>query len=627
MIRIKLGNPKTIRAKILGATSVVTILIALVTVTVCFTIFQSFLKKNQIQSAEFNLQLVSNNVSTDMKDVIYFSKWCCSNKDILNYLTVMQDKDKLAVAVRTDRTLRPLVLTAFDRLMEEYYGTKPSSYIGRVIISTENTKNFIQVMITSGGNSSDASKIVADSDFFPALYGAGDYIWTGFAQDPFVKAEEPILPLVRPVYDEFSTATVGWIHLAISPRIITDYLRSFPLEEDSQLYITIGDKTYSVTGHLLRETTLDYSIIKDISDNATNPQTSVREIRFADGKNRSIITFPLGVDGWYLSQVLSHQQLGEQRRLYVGIVLVIVLIILTMGIVLACYMNRCINQPVGLVRDKIDRIAAGDFSLDPSIEWAHEIGDIGRGINHLSQEVVSLMNRRVADEKQKKDLEYQILQSQINPHFLYNTLNSIKWMATIQNASGIAEMTTALARLMKNVSKGTAALIPLREELDLVRDYFLIQQYRYGGSLTITYEVSEERIYDCLIHRFTLQPIIENAMFHGIEAKGCAGQIKVQADVVEDDGIEVLKLSVTDNGIGMSEETIHNVLSGETKPQTKAVFFKQVGIRNVNLRIKYEFGDKHGITIVSTPGEYTTMTISMPYRTAGLNEITGDEKL
>ena len=91
-------------------------------------------------------------------------------------------------------------------------------------------------------------------------------------------------------------------------------------------------------------------------------------------------------------------------------------------------------------------------------------------------------------------------------------------------------MTTALARLMKNVAKGTAARIPLREELDLVKDYFLIQQYRYGGSITIEYQIEDEKLLDCLIHRFTLQPIVENALFHGIEPKGCAGRVVIRAE-------------------------------------------------------------------------------------------------
>lgn len=116
--------------------------------------------------------------------------------------------------------------------------------------------------------------------------------------------------------------------------------------------------------------------------------------------------------------------------------------IISLGCLLTILLNKIISQPIKRLSLKIDAIADGDFSRDSEIEWNHELGSIGRGINNMSENIVTLMDKRVADEKQKKDLEYQILQSQINPHFLYNTLNSIKWMATIQNATGIADMTT-----------------------------------------------------------------------------------------------------------------------------------------------------------------------------------------
>lgn len=219
------------------------------------------------------------------------------------------------------------------------------------------------------------------------------------------------------------------------------------------------------------------------------------------------------------------------------------------------------------------------------------------------------MDKRVEDEKQKKELEYQILQSQINPHFLYNTLNSIKWMATIQNATGIAEMTTSLARLLKSISKGTRQLIPIREELELLKDYVLIQNYRYGGIVKVDYSIPDETLLGYVIPKLTLQPIVENAIFHGIEAKGENGIITVTLYKKEQD----LYIDITDNGIGMSPELINQVLSGSSE-DAKSDFFRKVGIHNVNLRLKYTFGENYGIQIHSKEGEYTTMIIILPLR-------------
>ncbi len=227
-------------------------------------------------------------------------------------------------------------------------------------------------------------------------------------------------------------------------------------------------------------------------ENATlSPGTQARLVELPDKSRRTMITCPLGVDGWYISYILSEKEYQVQRQAYILIILAILFVIVLMGLVLLFLLNCIINAPVDKIRGKVLAISEGDFSRDPSIEWENELGTIGKGINTMAENVVSLMDRKVEDEKQKKDLEYQILQSQINPHFLYNTLNSIKWMATIQNASGIAEMIVALARLLKNVSKGTSAPVPFEDELNLVKDYFLIQQYRYGGSISISSRLGE----------------------------------------------------------------------------------------------------------------------------------------
>lgn len=149
------------------------------------------------------------------------------------------------------------------------------------------------------------------------------------------------------------------------------------------------------------------------------------------------------------------------------------------------WLEWVITRPVEALQKRIETVGSGNFAPDRTVEWNNELGDIGRGINQLAENVDSLMTRRVEDERRKQELEYRMLQNEVNPHFIYNTLNSIRWMATIQHAPGIAEMVTAFARLTKSISKGTQKLVPLQEELALLNDYFTIQQYRYGGDLKL----------------------------------------------------------------------------------------------------------------------------------------------
>lgn len=549
-----------------------------------------------------------------MKDLVYFANWCRFNNDIVGYLETFHDKEPLAIVSKEDKGLRAVAINSFNRLKEEYYNTKPSRYITRLIISNTTTTNFLQILATSGETFSYKVSSLAELDMFRTLLSSPDYQWIGIVNDPFSQEKGPsvpIIPMARPIYNTFGANVIGWVYMSVSSNVIMDNLKSFPFPEDSRVYLTIGEACYLLHGSEFQEITPDYTILSREKVKDLDAGTLVEKIRMDNGKTETLITRSLGQKGWYLHQILSREQLEQQRKVYLLLIAGICAVILSLGFFMVYSLTKTINQPVSKIQKKIHEIAHGDFSRDDSIEWNHELGDIGRGINSLSRDVVSLMEKRIDDEKQKKDLEYQILQSQINPHFLYNTLNSIKWMATIQGVTGIAEMTTALARLLKRVAKGNSAMIPLKEELDLVKDYFLIQQYRYGGSISIEYNIESEDLYQCMIHRFSLQPIIENALFHGIEPKGSAGKITVDVHVQDREDGKDLNISVTDNGVGMTKETIEKALH-QSPAKKSADFFRQVGIANVNQRIQYDYGPGYGISIESEPGVYTTMTILIP---------------
>ena len=591
----------------------VTLLITILTTSICFSVFQSFLRKNQIQSSQFNLQVVSNNISEDMKDIIYFSKWCCFNSTIRDYLEAFEGQTKLPTALKDSDNLRPLALSAHSRLKEEYYNTRSNKYIARVIVSSVNENNFLQMAASANCTSPNAASIIHNENFFEKLYESPDFLWFGMVNDPFSEISgETFIPIVRPV--KLNSQIIGWTYVEISSHIFTDSLSSYPLPDDSMILLDIGGITYVFDSGCWREMNFTFKdTVQLIKTDSLSQRTQVLCVTNDKGEERIVVECPIeGIENFRLIQVLSKQQF-KQKNIYLLLILGICLFILSMGVLLIFLLNKIIMEPIQELSSKISSISTGNFSHDSSIEWEHELGQIGKGINNMSNNIISLLNKKVSDEKQKRDLEYQILQSQINPHFLYNTLNSIKWMATIQNANGIADMTTALARLLKNVSKGTASFITLREELDLVKDYILIQQYRYGGSVSIEYHIESEDLYQCHIHRFSLQPIIENALFHGIEPAKKAGQIIVSAQAKKTSLKKILKIDITDNGVGISEDMIRKILKNNLDSVGSTEFFRNIGICNVNKRIQHDFGPEYGITITSRIGEFTTMSIQIPY--------------
>lgn len=589
--------PKNIKFNITLFTVLFTLSITILMASVSFFIFQSILKKNLVQSTEFSLQLVMDNISANIDDLVYLSKWCRSNETIIEYLETSTQPSSV------------LSLEAFDRLKEEYLNTPISEYIKRIVISDDHTK-YLQII----GNNNDFYNQELDTfhtiDYFNELIQSDTFEWIGIRTDPTAKNQTmQVIPVVRPIYSTYGIKTIGWNYISVSTSMITDRLSNYSVPSDSDIYINIGESTYSIKGKTLTEVKFDYEKIKVIKGTAHDPATMVELVKMPDGKERTLITTPSTKHGWSMSQILSNKQLSEQRGWYYFLLFACCFVIMVVGTLLVAYLNHIINTPINRIRHKIKEISAGDFTKDPSIEWNNEFGEIGKGINTLSYDVVNLMEKRIADENQKNELEYQVRLNQINPHFLYNTLNSIKWMATIQNANGIASMVSALAGLLRKVSKETQPFITLREELSLLEDYCLILKYRYGGNISIDYNISPEELYDYTILRFTLQPIVENAIFHGIEPKGEAGHITIDIRFGEADTIII---DITDDGVGMTQEQIAKTLSGEEN--TSSAFFKKIGIANVKNRIQHTYGKEYGLSLTSELGKFTRISIVIPCR-------------
>lgn len=603
---------KSIRGKITFFTAALTITLTVLAVTICFYAFHSYQKKMMIRSSEFNLQSIADNTSADLNNILSFVKWCCSSSDVAEYMDTIHGQGTLGQISSKNPRVAQMAFDTYDRIWEEYTLHNQSNYIRRLILSSDNPLAYMQILYSSVPDRADAASLIASQDFFIPLYEASSFQWDGMVQNPFNRiSDEFIIPVVRPIYSGESSQTTGWLYVEISPELITSRLKAYPLESDSLLYLTIGEKNYLCDKGTLTESPFEYQQVSDLKGSTISTSSKAMEAILPGLGKRTILTCSLGIPDFQLTEVLSVRRDRAQQTLYTCIIAGILFAALSFGVVLMYFLNRTIVKPVHQLRQNMDSISRGIFDKNPDIEWENELGEIGKGINDLSENVVNLMNTRIEQERQKKDLEYQILQSQINPHFLYNTLNSVKWMATIQGATGIADMMTVLARLLKNVSKRSESMITLKEELELAGDYFQIQQYRYGSSISIRYEIASEDLFGCMVHRFSLQPLIENALFHGLEPKRAPGTITVFASSEGSGETKVLVLSVTDDGIGMSQETIEKVMSGESLEGSD--FFKHIGISNVNNRIKYDFGASYGITITSEPGVYTTMTIRIPY--------------
>lgn len=609
---MKKFHNQSIKIYLISISVIFTLVITFLVASFSYYSFNTLLSKSLIQSTSFNLNLASETISRDMLPIISFSKWCETNIALSKYIETASDMEELKNIYiniplsstkdsyeNANDSVKIQSLISWKRLLEEYRNNRSSSYIERIIVSSH-YGNYLQFSPISTYHSRNIYTTITELPIFDTQLNANTIEWTGLEKNPFnTTTNELIIPIIRPIYGSYNNDVIGWSYITVSSSIITNTFKSYDLPDDSLLFVTINQHTYQIKDHQLLEVFLD-----DTITTGTSPRTS--EIRDQNGTIHNIISVESSLDGWIFSQTLSLNQFNEQKKVYYLLLIFISFIVLFLGFVLAFFLSRKINKPIDQLKHKMDLISSGHFSRDPNIEWNNELGSIGKGINNLAENVVILMDKRIEDEKEKSELEYQVLQSQINPHFLYNTLNSIKWMASIQNADGIAEMITALSKLLRSVSKDTKQIHALKDEIGLLDHYFLIQKYRYGGSLSLHYNIEDPSLLNCLIPKFTLQPIVENAIFHGIEPKGSIGEIIITVFTEND---TVLAIDIHDNGIGMTPEQIRDVLSPAA--DSRSDFFKKIGINNVNKRIQHAFGASFGLSIVSALDTGTTMKIRL----------------
>lgn len=575
----------TLKGKITFITVVFTLIIAILVASFSFFVFRSFALQSQITSTEFNLQFIGAKARESMIALDTLARWCTTNAQVTSYLEETGDMN---------------ALIAYDRVREEVMNNLAQAYVNRIIITDINHTKLIHTGLTM----SDSKPVTVTNVevVLPSTF-TEDEGWQPIAEDYFQYRNSQILPIRKVLTKSSSTEVNGQLFLAVSSALILDLIKDYTLPHGSSLYLTIGDYFYKIDNgifHLVDKPQPTGKLYQ-----AAGEGTIASLVRLGDEK-QILVTCPTGFQDIYLSQSLPNGKINFERNIYIGLLIGISVVVLLFGFALTYLLNHLFNKPIAKIKSRVEAIAQSDFSSDPTIEWNDELGDIGKGINNLAVQIDSLLETRVADEKKKQELEYRMLQSQINPHFLYNTLNSIKWMATLQKATGIAEMTTSLSRLMKNVSKADELIITLEAELSLLEDYFVIQKYRYGGTLVLNNTI-ESTYANLGIPRFTLQPLVENAIFHGIEPKGGAGTVTLSMRELDE---KTVQISIKDDGIGMNKETMDTIFKSNANPSKG--MFREIGLQNVNKRIQYTFGVQYGVSLESEAGLYTLANITLP---------------
>ncbi|MDR3596238.1 sensor histidine kinase [Clostridium sp.] len=329
-------------------------------------------------------------------------------------------------------------------------------------------------------------------------------------------------------------------------------------------------------------------------------------IKNINGENYQLTKIVSKYTGWETVGVFPESEslrVIEKIKYYSLAVAIIALIIAE---VLVIVFTRSIVKPIHKLKKLMKKAQEGDLTVSFNTKYNDEIGELGNSFNIMVKELNNLINLVQKQEKDKRIAEMNVLQAQIKPHFMYNTLDTIRWMAEEHNEDDIVEIIEAFTNLLRiSLSKGRE-VISVKEELNHIQSYLIIQKIRYEDKLD--YEIKfDEDILDYQLIKLILQPLIENAIYHGIKEKRGNGKMLITG---KKQG-EALYFTIADNGKGMKEEVvtkINNMLVNDDEKTDKIGY----GIFNVNKRIKLMYGDEYGLKYKSVYGDGTIVELTHP---------------
>ena len=318
----------------------------------------------------------------------------------------------------------------------------------------------------------------------------------------------------------------------------------------------------------------------------------------------NIQTHQIGYTGWKLVAVRSLTDVQQQNHNLYVILWVVLCATGAVLILTDLLLLRLITHPVSQLSAVMERFGVGDLSVRAQAEGIGELRALADHFNSMAERIQGLMRQVIANEKEKRHMERKLLQSQITPHFLYNTLDSIIWMIQSGEYEGAGKMVSLLAKFFRvSLSQGKD-IIPLRKEIEHAVSYLSIQNIRFKDKFEFTTDI-DASLLDYLCPKITIQPIIENAVYHGMEGKYDDGEIELSVHEVDGN----ICIAVADNGGGMTEEQIDYILHNKVVSSKRS---SGVGVHNVDDRLKLLYGPEYGVTIESVLDEGTTVRMTIP---------------
>lgn len=567
--------------------------LVLTALTVFFIISLKYTEESIIDNSTNYTEQLIKQVNSDMDSYISYmdniSELLSRNSDVRNYLF----QNGFSEEVRQSQYGR--ILGQFQTIMN----TRKD--ICNIAVIGENGSNII-----NRGNSrlNPYVTLSRESWYREAKERETEFVLsTSHIQNAIADKYEWVITLSRAIINPETDRIEGVFFVDMNYNAISDLCANVSLGEKGYIYVL--DEAGNVIFHPqqqllysgLKEEVIHKVLDKNDEDNSFIQGSEEERKVYTVSKSRKT--------GWTIVGVSFMSELMKNRERTQMMYLLVTCLLLIGAVLMAVYLSKAITKPIKKLDRSMKSVEKGDFinvEIDDLAE--NEIGRLGKSFNMMTQEIQMLMEQNVQEQKQKRKAEMRALQAQIHPHFLYNTLDSIIWMAESGKYNNeVVVMTSSLAKLLRRSIGNEKELVTIEEELEYTETYLTIQAIRYRDQMVFDIQADPEILKERIV-KFTLQPLVENAIYHGIKYIEEKGMIQIRGKMGQDEII----LQVIDNGKGMEkEETAHIFEKHAESPKSNGI-----GVYNIQNRLQLYYGKEYGLFYESEPFKGTTVTVRIP---------------
>ena len=510
---------QTLLKKLVVSFILVSLIPALLTAGVTFYRNNRDLKASIISENQLSLLDISERTSEKIQQVDMFFYWVSQNTQIQQLLNLTaseaasysEDKALAIKELRSQTSYRPIAKDMLSLFIIGNNGLDIRDGAEASLIDYTYLKTFINRF-------------------------SEDY-WSGVMENitPLTDNKRVIM-YCHPIISLESRQTIGHLMIIFSENFFLDAFKYFT--EDSDNYAAL----FTENGQILALAGCEGDEIKVLTMlSSKNQNSEYLPLTVIDNANRLT-----------LRGLVSKQLINNQVHLLTTSTIVLLAIVVGVTAMLSTFLSVNLNHPIKQITKNVNKISKGDFTHLQEIDDNSELGELNRHILKMSEDIQRLLQEQKERETEKRRLEVRVLQAQINPHFLYNTLNSIKIMASMQSAYNISAMVDALGKLIRANQTVTAEWIPLKQELDLLDSYLYIQNIRFKGKIRSEWSIEDESLLQQKILKFTLQPLVENAIIHGLADLPQGGEILIICDTHKTD----LRIRILDDGVGIEPDRL-----------------------------------------------------------------------